>query len=235
LTLPAGVSDSGSSYTSFGGEIIVSKSLAAASSNNICLSQAPAANTPLILNGSTSGVLDTGRRVLVTYGSEASPRTLQLAGLTSQGQPISETIAVPAGASGSIASARDYLVVTSVVPSASFTAAVTVGTNATGSTQWQLPARYQAQFAIGCTVSVPSGTVATVECTRDIAVAVPQIYQPGQGITPPICAAFAWPTLNGITAEASGDIDSAVAGVRLTVTAGIGRATLRMAPIGLRT
>jgi hypothetical protein len=234
MTLPAGVSDS-STYTSFGNVIVVSKALTAASSNNICLSQTPAANTPLNLSGTTGGVLDTGRRVLVTYGSEAAARSLQLTGLNSQGQAISETITVPAGASGTVASQRDYLVITSIVPGASFTAAITIGTNATGSTAWHLPARYQAQFMIGCTVSVPSGTVATVECTRDVPYAIPQIYQPGYGISAPVCSAFAWPTLNGISAEAAGDIDSAVAGVRLTVTAGTGRATLRMAPIGLRT
>jgi hypothetical protein len=72
MTLPAGVVDT-ATYTSFGGVVILGKQLTAASSNNICLSQTPAAGVPLNLSGSSGGVLDTGRRVLVTVGSEAAP------------------------------------------------------------------------------------------------------------------------------------------------------------------
>jgi hypothetical protein len=35
--------------------------------------------------------------------------------------------------------------------------------------------------------------------------------------------------------EAVGDVDSPVAAIRLTVTAGTGRVTLRLDPLGLRT
>ena len=235
MTLPAGVVDS-ATLTQFGGITILSKQLSAASNNNICLSQTPAAGAPLNLSGSSGGVLDTGRRVLVTVGSEASQRTLLITGLNSQGAVISETLTIPATSAGTYASARDYLVVTSITSPTAFTAAVTVGTNAVGSTAWFLPSHYQAEFSIGCQMSVPTGGTASVECTRDYPLAVPQIYVSGQAIVPPICDAFAWPTLNNVgPGESIGDIDSPVTGVRLTVTAGTGRAVLRMTPIGLRT
>jgi hypothetical protein len=156
-------------------------------------------------------------------------------GLGSQGQTISETLTIPATSAGSYATARDYLVVTSITSATAFSAPLTVGTNAVGSTQWVLPSHYVAAFGVGCSVSVPSGTVCSVECTRDVPYAIPQIYQPGYTIVPPICDAFPWPTLNGINTESFGDIDSAVTGIRLTVQSGAGRVTLRMDPIGLRT
>jgi hypothetical protein len=159
-----------------------------------------------------------------------------ITGLNSQGTQISETITVPAGTPGAIASQRDYLVVTSIVSPAAFAAPITVGTSTTGSTQWVMPSHYQAEFSIGCQLSVPSGVTASVECTRDTPYAIPQIYQPGMSFNPPICDAFAWPTLNNVGAgEAVGDVDSPVTGVRLTVTAGTGRVTLRLDPLGLRT
>jgi len=298
-----GVTDTGSSYTQYGGTIIVSKALAAASANNISLSQIPAASTPLLLNGTTGGTLDTGRRVIITAGSEAAQRTIVINGLTSQGAPISETITIPSGTAGVYPSARDYLVVTSITSPAAFTAAVTIGTNAVGSTAWFLPSHYGAEFGVGCQLSVPTGGVASVECTRDVPYAAPAIYQSGMGIMPPICDAFAWPTLSGVVrdqrwrtarrrrlgmtagrgtrripthrrlfrrygrrwaktggrrllsriagrarhnlmrrdrigvgaGEAVGDVDSPVAAIRLTVTAGTGRVTLRLDPLGLRT
>jgi hypothetical protein len=155
---------------------------------------------------------------------------LLLAGLNSAGVPIGETITVPAGTPGPIASQRDYLTVGVTVSPTGFTAPVQVGTSALGSTQWYIPSHYTAAFNIGCSVSVPSGTTCSVEVTRDYAFAAPQIYVPGQGIVPPVCDAFAWPTLSAIATETSGDIDSSVSGVRLTVTAGTGRATLANGP-----
>ena len=179
------------------------------------MSQTPAAGTPLLLNGTTGGVLDTGRRVLITAGSEAAQRTLLITGLNSQGAVISETLTIPATSAGTYATVRDYLVVTSIVASANFTAAVTVGTSATGSTAWHIPSHYQAEFSIGCSVSVPAGGAASVECTRDIPYAISQIYQPGMSFNPPVCDAFPWPTLNNVGAgESIGDIDSPVTGVR---------------------
>ena len=98
------------------------------------------------------------------------------------------------------------------------------------------PPRRLGTRSTGCSDRAQPSWFPTVECTRDYVLAVPQIYVSGQAIVPPICDAFAWPTLNNVgPGESIGDIDSPVTGVRLTVTAGTGRAVLRMVPIGLRT
>ena len=76
--------------------------LANASANNIATSQTPTSGTALTLNGSlvVSGVavLDKPRRVLLTYGNEASNRTLVVVGTNVSGNSITETLAVPPAA-----------------------------------------------------------------------------------------------------------------------------------------
>lgn len=136
--------------------------LAAASANNIALSQTPTSGTALTINGAlaTSGVatLDNPRRVLLTTGSEASQRTLVLTGTNWAGDVISETLTVPATTVGTVASVLDYKTVTSMVPAGGgWSAAVTVGTNGVGASPWvMLDAWAMPQTTIQCTVS---GTV----------------------------------------------------------------------------
>lgn len=145
--------------------------LAAASANAIALSQTPTSGTALTLNGAlvTGGVavMDKPRRVLLTYGNEGSARTLVVTGTGRTGQVQSETLAVPSGAGGTVATVLDYATVTSLLPAGGgWTAAVTVGTNGVASTpwvyfdEWPIPAT-----SIQCTVS---GTVNyTVQATLD--------------------------------------------------------------------
>jgi hypothetical protein len=103
---------------------------AAANAALIAASQTPASGVALTLTGSQP---DTPRRIVVTAGSEAAQRTLVLTGTDRYGMTRSETITIPATTSGTYGSALDYASVTSIVPGQSFTAAVTVGTIATGS------------------------------------------------------------------------------------------------------
>lgn len=145
--------------------------LAAASANNIAQSQTPTSGTALTLNGSTVvngvAVLDTPRRVLLTFGNEVSARTLVVTGTGRTGQVQSETLAVPSGAGATVATVLDYKTVTSLLPAGGgWTAAVTVGTNGVAASawvrldQWPIP-----QTTIQCTVS---GTVNyTVQATLD--------------------------------------------------------------------
>lgn len=145
--------------------------LVAASANNIAQSQTPTSGTALTLNGTlvSGGVatLDTPRRVLLTYGNEASARTLVVTGTGRTGQTQSETLAVPSGGGGTVATVLDYKTVTSLMPAGSgWTAAATVGTNGVAGSawvrldQWPIP-----QTTIQCTVS---GTVNyTVQQTLD--------------------------------------------------------------------
>jgi hypothetical protein len=115
--------------------------LAAPSANNIALSQTPTSGTALTLNGSlvSGGVatLDAPRRVLLTYGNEGGARTLVLVGTDRYGARQGETLAVPSGAGGTVASVLDYKTLISATPAGGgWTAAVTVGTNGVASSAW---------------------------------------------------------------------------------------------------
>lgn len=150
--------------------VVLTKALVAASANNICLSQTPAAAGALILNGSTvtAGVatLDTQRRVLATTAGADSGKTLVLTGTDIQGNIITETLTLPS--TSTVASTRDFYTITSAVVSAALAGAITVGTNTTGSTVWvpmDINGAYGSPIGIQCIVT---GTVTyTVEYTQD--------------------------------------------------------------------
>lgn len=139
--------------------------LAAASANNIALSQTPGAAGALTLNGSlvVAGVaiLDTPRRVLITTAD--TTHTFTITGTTPTGSVLSESFLVAGGATYS---QLDYATVTSITISGAATAAVTVGTNGIASTPWvRLDEWADAQVGIQCNAT---GTVNyTVQSTDD--------------------------------------------------------------------
>ena len=146
---------------------MITKTLAASSANNLATSQTPGSGTPLTLTALAGTGLDTQRRVLLTFGSEASNRTMVITGKNSQGTVISETLSIASGAGSTVATVQDFLTVSQALPlGGGWTAAVTLGTNTTGSTMWQvvharnLPTRIarldrQADnAALPCTVSL---------------------------------------------------------------------------------
>src|SRR5882672_6800245 len=138
--------------------------LAAASANNIALSQTPGAAGAMTLNGSlvTAGVatLDNPRRVLITTADTTTKFTIN--GLTPTGTALSETLLV----STATYSQLDYAKVISITVNQGATAAVTVGTNGIASTPWVRFDDYApAPASIQCVVS---GTVNyTVQQTLD--------------------------------------------------------------------
>src|ERR1700677_2169878 len=109
--------------------------LAAASANNIALSQTPVGAGALTLNGSTvaNGIatLDNSRRVLITTADTTTLFTVT--GATPTGSVLSESFKVVAGSSFS---AQDFKTVNSITTNQATTAAVTVGTNGIASTPW---------------------------------------------------------------------------------------------------
>src|SRR5882672_4135404 len=139
--------------------------LAAASANNIALSQTPGAAGALTLNGTlVSGgvaILDNPRRVLLT--TAVTTHTFTITGTTPTGSVISESFLIVAGAT---ASQLDYAKVTSITISGAATAAVTVGTNTIASTPWvRLDEWASPPVGIQCDVT---GTVNyTVQSTYD--------------------------------------------------------------------
>lgn len=109
--------------------------LAAASANNIALSQTPGAAGALTLNGSLVvggvAVLDNPRRVLITTADTTTKFTIT--GTTPTGAVISESFL---NVGSSSYSKLDYKTVTSITVNQGTTAALTVGTNGIASSPW---------------------------------------------------------------------------------------------------
>jgi hypothetical protein len=112
--------------------------LAAASANNICLSQTPTVASGFTINGTLANggvaTLDTPRRVLFTPAGNESLNTFTITGTNWSGQPISETL------TGTNATAfysvLDYATVTKISLTVNAAGAITVGTNGVASSPW---------------------------------------------------------------------------------------------------
>jgi len=143
--------------------------LAAASANNIALSQTTAGAANLTLNGAlvSGGVatLDTPRRILITNIGNDSGITFTVYGTWIGGQTISETLQGTSGSS--VATTLDFATVTRIaVSGATSVSGVTVGTNGVAGSNWVFFDSWaDAQTAIQCNVS---GTVNyTLQVTMD--------------------------------------------------------------------
>jgi hypothetical protein len=187
--------------------------LAAANAALIAASQTPVSGTPLTLTGVNP---DKARRVLLTYGNEVSARTLQVRGTNSAGNPISETLAVPSGGGGTAATLLDYLTITSLTPlGGGWSAAVTVGTNTVGSSEWKLidnmlPGSKLSLFAI------VTGTVGfEFQYTYDD----PNNTR-GDSNVPPVT--WQAPSLFGLTGTIDGEIDNSAYAWRVQINSGTG-------------
>src|ERR1700682_5761997 len=122
--------------------IVFNKTMAAASSNSIALSQSPG-TAALTLNGAavTSGVAtidtasstntETGRRVIITSGGNDTGINWVVVGTNSSGNKITDTFA---GASGAAAQSNlDFVTVTSITPTGAVASTALAGTNGVGS------------------------------------------------------------------------------------------------------
>lgn len=107
--------------------------LAAASANNIALSQTPSA--AFTLSGSTAGVLDTARRVLFTQAASESGKTFTLVGTDVNGSVQTEVLTAAASAT-TVQSALDFKTVTAASISSAAAGAITIGTNQVASSRW---------------------------------------------------------------------------------------------------
>lgn len=140
--------------------------LAAASANNIALSQTP--TTVFTLDGSTVtdgvAVLDVARRVLFTPAGNESANTFTVVGTDVAGNTITDYVV--GGNATATYSALDFKTVTSITLAAGAAGAITVGTNTVASSPWvRLDNWAFPQTAVQCNVS---GTVNyTVQQTLD--------------------------------------------------------------------
>lgn len=121
--------------------------LAAASANYFVVSVTPSSGLSLTLAHTT---VATARRVLATVGSEASGRTIRLTGLNADGNPIRETLTIPASTAGTYQSLQDFLSLSEALTAGgAWTAAMTLGTSGVASTPWKLVnAQHQSLEAI---------------------------------------------------------------------------------------
>lgn len=200
--------------------INVSKSLAAASANNIALSQSLGAAGNLTINGSaaTAGVatLDTARRVILTSAGNDSGLTWTVTGTNQTGNLIVDKFA-----GGNIAAAQsnyDFLTITSIAGSAATAAAVTAGTNTVGSTPWIGVNWHSPIINIGIGVQVTGTVNYTVQHTFDDPNNLPS------GVSFP--ATFNHPSLQSLTASGDGDYIYPIIAMRLLINSGTGTARM---------
>jgi hypothetical protein len=157
--------------------ISVVKTLAASSSNNICLSQTLLSAGDLVLNGAavSGGVatLDTQRQVRITsVSSDESGKTFTIYGTDDSGVAISESVAGPT-AGGTRDTTLNFRTVTRIAVSAALAANVTVGTNGVGASMPVPIDQYISPTDVSL-ATVVSGTVNyTVQYTYD------NIWTPG--------------------------------------------------------
>jgi hypothetical protein len=228
----------------------VTLTLAAANAAIIAASQTPVSGTALTLVGGGSVTLDAPRRVLLTYGNEAAARTLTVTGTDRNGNPQTAILAVPSGAAGTVATVLDFLTITSLLPlGGGWTAAVTVGTNATGSTPW-IEREWGQIGKMGVLLSIPaSGPTSQLEVTWDDINAVQELPPWGaspepQSAVPPLViiapasetifvpttglalATQSWAGITSVGGGAASVFDVPVFAIRATQTAGSGTTVL---------
>lgn len=146
--------------------ILTAGPYAAASANNICLSQTGALNA-LALNGSTAGVLDQPRRVLFTDSGSNTSVSYVVTGTTWGNSPVTETVA---GTNTSTAyTVTDFLTVTSIaiVGAAAAPTALTVGTNTVAGSAWAMLDSWANAASVNIQTKV-SGTINySIQTTMD--------------------------------------------------------------------
>lgn len=205
-----------------GQPVVFTKALVAASANNISLSQNGVAGVSLLRNGSTLGVLDSQRRVLITSGGDDSATTFTVIGTDDRGNRV---ISVVTGTNtGTVATPNDFKTVTSITPSKA-TTATTVGTNTTGSTPWMMFDVHLTPPQLGLMYTLNSGAqTSSVEYTDDPFMNGIGVQNPNDASPNP--RAILHPTLQAMVANADGKIDWTIRGWRWTITAGAGNGTL---------
>jgi len=199
--------------------------LAGANVALIAASQTPVSGTALTLTGTQP---DLPRRILLTYGNEAAPRTLTVTGTNYSGGTFSESLAVPSGAGGTVYTANDFKTVTSLMPlGGGWTAAVTVGTNGVASSPWVACDIHvtPANFSFACVVT---GTVNyDVQYTLD---SLGNTF----GISAIPHNAWTVPTLGSLAINATASLGSPIAAWRVLLNSGTGSVAVTAIQAGMK-
>lgn len=181
--------------------------LQAANAALLATSQTPTSGTALTLTGSQP---DIARRILLTFGVEVATRSLLITGTNHTGNVISETLAVPSGAGGTVQSQQDFLTITSALPlGGGWSAAATLGTSSVASSPWKVMDFNFGPMEIDIAVVINGVVNYTVEYTHD-----DPNNTLGQG--PAIALPWAHPMLNNKAVNADNYIKN-ISAVRLTL------------------
>lgn len=193
--------------------------LAAASANNIALSQTLGAAGKLTLNGTlaSGGVatLDTARRIGIHSNGNDSSLTWTIVGTNCCGAAITETL-TGATTGNTVQSVLDYMTVTSISGNAATASTVTVGTTAVASSAWvRLDNWVEPALAIQCVVS--GSATYTFEGSFD---------DPNDLVNAVAPASMAWDStispLVGVTASQMAEMPISPLWARTTLTSGTG-------------
>lgn len=216
--------------------VTLTKALIAANAAVIAASQTPVSGTPLTLVGGGVVTLDTARRVIVTAGSEAAPRTLVLTGTNGSGTPITETIAIPASSAGAVASVQDFLTISQALPlGGGWTAAATVGTNGVGSTPWQLLNNHITEFMVGFDLVLTGTAGFQIDLTDDSPMmTVPWDTVGGGSPTVPTPVPFNPTGFASLSASANLTLTEPCLAWRLTIASGTGSVRATAVQAGIR-
>jgi hypothetical protein len=120
--------------------VVFTKSLAAASANNIATSQTPGAaaltlvSVPVVIDTATANNSAIGRRVIVTSGGNDTGINWVIVGTNASGAVVSDIFA---GVSGGAAQSNiDFVTVISITPSGAVASTALAGTNGVGASPW---------------------------------------------------------------------------------------------------
>lgn len=215
--------------------IYLTKTLTAADDDNISLSQTPLAAGNLTITGAAASggvaTLDTPRRVLLTFAASEVGHTFVVYGTNAvNGTAISETVA--GTGIGTTYTNLDFYTVTRVSISAAATGAIKVGTNAVGSTPWQLENYHASDIEQSIAVVVTGTVTYSVEYTYDNFMGA---YAADTGVwsngsTPTV---FTDPILASVTATGETNFDSPITGWRVTVSSGTGSVAIKGIQAGI--
>lgn len=215
---------------------VFTKSLAAASANNIATSQSPGA-AALTLNGFavTSGVatIDTynastnsapGRRVILLSGGNDSGINFFITGTNSSGNLVTDTVA--GTNAGTAQSNIDFVTVTKIIGSGAIASTIVVGTNGVGSSEWKFWSFLSdSPMNLGYAVELVSGAVNyTVQYTYDD----PNNLPPG--VTTPLVFSS---VLGAQAATSDSTISTPITATRVLINSGTGVIRMRVMQAGI--
>lgn len=216
-----------------GRPVVQTKTLAAASANNLATSQALAGAGNLNLNGVAAGLLDTQRRVIITSAGDDHLLTWTVTGTNDSGAAIKDSFAGSNG--GAAQSNLDFKTVTQISGSGATAGNVTAGTNTVGSTPWVRADPHLGPFYISLNGELLTGAANwQVDYTNDEFLAAPGA-QPAIQNAPAnfVPQALLHPVLQNEAGNAQGAIDFPVLGYRLTINSGTGKVQLTGTQAGL--